>query len=142
MEFGFYHPARGYWQAIGGDFDDLLVGYPEGTVQVPVKPGANYDWQDGEWVYLTVVPTVDDYKMAIVSMLDGKAQERRYDSAVSISTYTGSTNPLWAAEASAFVAWRDNVWAYAYAELDKVMASLRPQPTVAELLSELPPFEW
>lgn len=52
MEHGFYHPERGYWQAIGGDPEDLLSTYPEGTVQVPVKPGADYDWQDGAWVYV------------------------------------------------------------------------------------------
>ena len=51
MELGFYHPERGYWQAIGGDPEDLLPAYPEGTVQVPLKPGAHHEWQDGAWVY-------------------------------------------------------------------------------------------
>lgn len=83
MEIGFYHPDRGYWQAIdvtktpyvvidepertetGEDgeeiiipavthettqYDELLATYPEGTVEVPLKPGADYEWQDGEWV--------------------------------------------------------------------------------------------
>lgn len=87
-------------------------------------------------------PSIDDYKLAIVAMLDSKAQERRYDGAVSISTYVGSTNPQWAAEAQAYVAWRDRVWTYAYAELDKVLAGQRPQPTVADLLGELPDMVW
>lgn len=38
------------------------------------------------------LPTLFDYQTAIVAMLDAKAQERRYDGAVSISTYVGSTN--------------------------------------------------
>lgn len=92
--------------------------------------------------YVPPLPTVDDYKLAIVWMLDAKAQERRYDSAVSISTYVGSTNPTWADEAQSFVAWRDAVWAYSYAELDKVLSGQRPQPTVEELLSELPVMVW
>lgn len=142
MDAGFYHPERGYWQAIGGDAAELLPTYPEGTVQVPLTPGANYELQDGVWVYVEPTPTVDDYKGAIVAMLDGKAQERRYDTAVSIATYVGSTNPQWAAEATAFVAWRDAVWEYAYAELDKVMGGLRPQPSVAEFLTELPQLVW
>lgn len=75
-------------------------------------------------------------------MLDAKAQERRYDGAVSISTYVNSTNPQWAAEASAFVAWRDAVWAYAYAELAKVGLGQRPQPSVDEFLGELPVMVW
>lgn len=85
---------------------------------------------------------LDDYKLAIVAHLDTKAQERRYDNAVSIATYVGSTNPQWAAEAEAFVAWRDAVWAYSYAELDKVLAGQRPQPTVEEFLGELPAMTW
>lgn len=87
-------------------------------------------------------PTVEDYKVAIVVHLDATAQSRLYDSAVSIATYVGSTNPQWVAEAAAFVAWRDAVWAYAYSELDKVMTAQRGQPTVAELLGELPAMVW
>lgn len=40
------------------------------------------------------------------------------------------------------VAWRDAVWLYAYAELDKVMASEREQPSVDEFIGELPVIEW
>lgn len=87
-------------------------------------------------------PGIDDYKLAIVAHLDAKAQERRYDNAVSIATYTGSTNPQWVAEASAFIAWRDAVWAYAYTELDKVMNGQRPQPSIIELRGELPGLMW
>jgi len=86
--------------------------------------------------------TVDDYKSAIVVVLDTAAQERRYDNAVSISTYVSSTNTQWVAEASAFIAWRDAVWAYAYVELEKVMGGLRPQPTIDDFLKELPVMVW
>lgn len=85
---------------------------------------------------------VEDYKAAIVAHLDATAVSRLYDNAVSISTYVTSTNPQWAAEAAVFVAWRDVVWAYAYAELDKVMTGQREQPSVAELLDELPAIVW
>ncbi|AWC21372.1 hypothetical protein CO731_00823 [Aminobacter sp. MSH1] len=87
-------------------------------------------------------PSVDDYKAAIVAILDSKAQERRYDNAVSISTYVNSTNPSWAAEAAAFVGWRDAVWVYVYTELDKVMTGKRLQPTIAAFLEELPTMVW
>lgn len=56
MELGFYHPDRGYWQAIDGDAQALLAAYPEGTVQVPLKPGQNYDWQEGAWVAISPEP--------------------------------------------------------------------------------------
>jgi hypothetical protein len=87
-------------------------------------------------------PTVDDYKAAIVAMLDAAAETRRYDNGLSLSTYVGSTNPAWAAEAQAYVAWRDGVWGYCYAELDKVLAGERAQPTVDEFLAELPTPPW
>lgn len=52
MEHGFFHPDLGYWQAIGGNPDDLLLNYPEGTIQVPLKPGADYEWREGAWIYV------------------------------------------------------------------------------------------
>jgi len=108
---------------------DLTTG--EQTVDDDWEP----DWEPP-------APTVADYQVAIVSMMDAKAQERRYDSAVSISTYVNSTNLAWAAEAQAYVAWRDAVWTYAYAELDKVMAGERAQPSVEGFLAELPQMIW
>ena len=87
-------------------------------------------------------PTIDDYRRAIQNHVDATAQQRAYDSGVTCSSYVNSTNPVWAAEAAAFVAWRDAVWAYAYAELEKVEAGTRPQPSVAEILAELPAMGW
>lgn len=57
-EHGFFHPDRGYWQAVGGDADELLETYPEGTVQVPIKPGADYEWQGREWAFVPPAPVV------------------------------------------------------------------------------------
>lgn len=87
-------------------------------------------------------PTEDDYRLAIQNLIDSQAQSRRYDSGNSLATYATSTIPQWAVEATAFVAWRDAVWAYAYAELDKVLAGERAQPSVEELLIELPEMVW
>lgn len=87
-------------------------------------------------------PAVDDYKKAIEILLDNVARTRRYDSALSIATYVGSTNAQWALEAGTFVAWRDAVWNYAYGELDKVFGGQRSQPTVLEFLDELPLLSW
>lgn len=109
MEIGFYHPGRGYWQAIDvskevytveveperieieeieperveiddeghetvipavtretvipavtretSQFAELLASYPAGTIEVPLKPGADFEWQDGEWTYVAPEPT-------------------------------------------------------------------------------------
>ncbi|NTH50473.1 hypothetical protein G6L09_05725 [Agrobacterium rhizogenes] len=88
------------------------------------------------------VPGLSDYTGSIAAMMDAKAKERRYENALSIATYIGSANIQWAAEAQAFVFWRDEIWGYCYAELDKVQAGTRSQPTVADFLAELPTLEW
>ena len=50
MDKGFYHPARGYWQTVGGN--PSLDDYPEGTIEVPFKPSENHIWQGNQWVYV------------------------------------------------------------------------------------------
>lgn len=55
MEHGFYHPSRGYWQTIGDVPPHILATYPAGTIEVPLKPSADYEW-DGEWVQVTLDP--------------------------------------------------------------------------------------
>lgn len=57
MEHGFFHPSRGYWQTIGEPSSEILATYPAGTVEVPLKPSADHEWQDGAWVH--VPPTID-----------------------------------------------------------------------------------
>lgn len=85
---------------------------------------------------------VDVYRLEIQAMIDAKASERQYDSGATLASYVNSTIEQWSIEAQAFVAWRDAVWLYALAELDKVQKGERDQPSVAELLAELPEFEW
>lgn len=91
---------------------------------------------------LSLPVTLDDFRRAIQAHIDTTAQLRSYDSGVTCASYVGSTNPDWAAEATAFVAWRDAVWGFAYAELAKVEAGMRPQPSIAEFLGELPALTW
>lgn len=108
-------------------------------------------WEDGEIVqksddWLTLDEpqplTEDDYRRAIQRLIDAHAQSRRYDNGNSLATYATSKIPQWAAEATAFVAWRDAVWAYAYTELAKVLSGERDQPRVDVLVGELPELVW
>ena len=52
MEQGYFHPTIGYWQASGTAGQDFAASYPEGTVQVPLRPSADHQWQGGMWVYV------------------------------------------------------------------------------------------
>lgn len=51
MERGFHHPDRGYWQTTNEPPQEILDSYPEGTVEVPLKPGADYDWDGSQWAH-------------------------------------------------------------------------------------------
>ena len=87
-------------------------------------------------------PTQADYEGAIQAMLDEAAKTKLYADGTSLATYTNSTNAQWASEAERFIAWRDAVWSYAYEQLAAVQAGERSQPTVEDILDELPQLTW
>jgi len=79
---------------------------------------------------------------AVQKHMDDTAQERNFDDILSLCTYATSAKPKFKAEGQAGVEWRDDVWLYCYAELDKVLAGERGTPTTQELIDELPVFTW
>lgn len=87
-------------------------------------------------------PALSDYQLAIQTLIDSTAQGRNYDSGNSCVSYVGDPNATYDAEAVAFRNWRSSVWTYAYAELAKVQAGTRSQPTVEAFLGELPAIAW
>lgn len=96
-----------------------------------------------EWVdEVDLLPTITDYENAIQNLVDSTARERQFRDGVTLASYTASTKPNWAAEAQAFVAWRDNVWSYAYGELAKVQDGQRQQPSAEEFLAEIARIAW
>lgn len=84
-------------------------------------------------------PTVEDFRQAVQSHVDAVARARLYDGGTSLASYIGSTNPTWAAEAAAFVAWRDAVWAQTYALWSDPPD---PAPTALDLIASLPEIVW
>lgn len=109
---------------------------------------AEIDLQTGEMVLVDwtppepAPPAVVDYQNAIQGLVDEAARSKQFNDGVTLASYKDSTNPLWAAQATAFIAWRDQVWAYSYTELEKVQAGERSQPSVAGFLAELPVVAW
>ena len=71
--------------------------------------------------------------------LDAAAQDAGYDTIYTAVSYADEPAvPKFAAEGQAFRAWRSLVWAAANAIRADVEAGLRPVPTVADLIAELP----
>lgn len=50
MEHGFFHPVTGYWQTISTPSDDIRASYPDGTVEVPLRPSNLHTWSGSGWV--------------------------------------------------------------------------------------------
>jgi hypothetical protein len=77
---------------------------------------------------------------ALDKQLDEVAKEYRYESIRTMVTYATSEHPTFGNEGRGAVAYRDAVYAYGIQCISDVQAELRPIPTEAELIAELPPF--
>lgn len=125
---------------------EAVIDAPEATRLVASDEAApGWRMADGELrppLAVDAPPNVDVYRRAIAAHVEAAAVARGYDSGVSCASYASSTNPAWRAEAEAFVAFRDAVWAKAFALLGAVGAGKRPAPSLADLITELPAIAW
>jgi hypothetical protein len=80
-------------------------------------------------------------KFLIQNLLDTTAQSKTYNDALHCVSYGLSTNATWLAEATAFIAWRDDVYETALTILQGVENG-DPVPTEQEFLDELPTITW
>lgn len=92
--------------------------------------------------YVAPPPDLRTYTAAIDAQVEAVARGRSYNSAAHMASYVVSTVPQWAAEAAAFVSWRDDAWLIAFDLLRRVQAGEVPAPTVAELVAGLPAPNW
>ena len=75
---------------------------------------------------------------AVQAHLDEGAKALGYDGILSACSYATSTNLPFSVEGKSCLDWRDAVWLYCYAELDKVKKGTRTLPTIEQIISELP----
>lgn len=91
-------------------------------------------------------PTAEEmlaaFTKAIDAHVEATARTRRYNGAAHMASYVASTVPVWAAEAQAFVAWRDQVWLYSLTELDAIQTGAKPIPDLTDFLAALPAPIW
>lgn len=86
--------------------------------------------------------TLKDYEDAVQNLLDTKAQELSYDTIYTCIGYWNSTNTKFRTEARSASKWRDAVWVKCHEILNAWNAGTIEQPTVEDLLAQLPPFTW
>lgn len=115
---------------------------PDGGVPCspPDDARQKFDVKTNSW--MAVAPAIEDYQVAIQTIVDEAARSKLFNDGVTLASYVNSTVDQWAEQATAFVAWRDNVWQYAYSELAKVQGGDRDQPAVEAFLAELPEIVW
>jgi hypothetical protein len=82
------------------------------------------------------------YKAAFDAHLDTVAQQRQYDNRLTIVAYLSSTNPAWAAEAEAFIAWRDACLAKMFELQAAAEVGQGRSPTIDEFIMAMPVIEW
>ena len=88
---------------------------------------------------LTQAKILAQYNAAIQGVLDAYAVTKQYDNMNTMASYANSTNAQFKAEALAAIAWRDAVWASAYATLAAVEDGTTPTPaSVTAFLTTLP----
>lgn len=81
---------------------------------------------------------MDTYRRAIDAHVEAQAAAWNYNSAGTLATYIASTNPQWAAEAAAFVAWRDQVWVEALTLFASVQGGAPLPESPAAFIATLP----
>lgn len=76
-------------------------------------------------------PATSDYEAAARAGIERTAAALGYDSSAALVSYAVSANESWAAEAKAFVAWRDAVWMAAF-------AAMETNPPMQDFIAALP----
>jgi hypothetical protein len=150
----------GFWtgEVITADESPMQEGVfliPRGCVPAapPALAGgerALWSWEPEGWTVIVApvdpTPTQEEQMRwgasVIQRHLDATAQTRNYDSIHTAVGYRGDPNPVFDAEAQALFTWRSSVWTAGLAIMADVAAEVRPMPSEAQIISELPAMTW
>lgn len=114
----------------------------EWNLEVPKPSKEDLElWADELKVPFALNKFKQDGIRLLQELIEAQAKSKNYDSSLSCASYANSQNLQWKAEADAFIAWRDAVWAYAY-NLFEVAQQGGNIPSVDEVMQNLPQITW
>lgn len=85
---------------------------------------------------------LEDYEEAVQDYLDKTVQQKGYDNVYTCLSYKGDPDPIFSAEADAVLTWRSQVWRCAQSILNQWQQGQIEQPTISEVISQLPILTW
>lgn len=91
------------------------------------------DWSDPSPV--TIEQITQKIRLLIYDNIDDFVKNWGYFSVVTAVSYVSSTNPQYAADAVAIVAWRDQVWSWFYGEISNITVNTDPQTFILNMPS-------
>lgn len=131
---------------IPAQYDEEMNLISEERIEEIKKPIMALVYRDMTEEEIAEIPTpnIEEIKAQLIEQvqnyMDSQCQALGYDNGFACASYIASSVPKFKAEAEHFVLWRDQVWSYCYAELDKFEQGKRDIPT--DIIAELPKLEW
>jgi hypothetical protein len=140
--------AYNFWKGTRSNIQRLKDWAKYGYERTDDKYVMGYD---GKW-YIEgeepkkPAPTAEEqkkvYENAVQAHLDATAQTRGYDNTYTCISYINSTDEVWRRESNAFNVWRDSIWRKAHEILNAFMRGEIEQPTIEEVIAQLPTIDW
>lgn len=115
----------------------------KGFVTLDVEQAYN-----GQWFLMGYAPKqpveeiLKEYEVAVQQHIDRTANEKGYDSSYTCLSYLNSKDERWHTEASIFLDWRDSVWLKTHEILNDFKDGKIDQPTIDQVIEQLPKIEW
>ena len=128
----------------GGEMDDYLAMSQfanENGYIFARNDGGDFEIMEPASIVETPEQLQERYAQAAQDALDTFAKTRNYDGIMSVCSYSGSTDPQFAAEAAYCMDLRDHTWRMAYAVLDDIASGTMELPTVEKFIAMLPVSE-
>lgn len=112
-------------------------------VEVPLTPEEvlEFEQESQEWEDKANERLYEECEAALQQRIEDTAKAKQYDDAVACASYKDSTNQQWAAEAAAFIEWRDICYEYAFDYMEKAEKG-EIEPDFDDFVNGIPEITW